>query len=113
MSTDTKQKKKKKKKKLPNMNFSCPAEVEQNQVVTPCFSSHPVNTYSICPMFFADFTLYIGLQAKNQSAIQDSKHKKAMFCLLGTQGIDALPSGMSAGAVGCEFNVNELTVCIK
>ena len=48
------------------MNFSCPAEVEQNQVVTPCFSSHPVNTYySICPMFFADFTLYIGLQAKN------------------------------------------------
>ena len=56
---------KKKKKKLPNMNFSCPAEVEQNQVVTPCFSSHPVNTYSICPMFFADFTLYIGLQAKN------------------------------------------------
>lgn len=81
------------------MNFSC-CEVEQSQVVTPCFSSHPVNMYSICPMFFVDFTLV-------------PKHKKAMLCLLATHGINTLPSGMSSGAVGCKFNVNELTVCIK
>lgn len=83
------------------MNFSCPAEVEQSQAVTPCFSSHPVNMYSICPMFFVDFTLV-------------PKHKKAMLlCLLATHGINTLPSGMSSGAVGCEFNVNELTEYIK
>ena len=75
------------------MNFSCPAEVVQSQAVTPRFSSHPVNMYSICCMFFVDFTLV-------------PKHKKAMLHLLATHGIDTLPSGVSSGAVGCEFSVN-------
>lgn len=82
------------------MNFSCPAEVEATGVVALCFSSHPVNMYSICPCSLLIFTLV-------------PKHKKAMLCLLATHGINTLPSGMSSGAVGCKFNVNELTVCIK
>ena len=41
------------------------------------------------------------------------KHKKAVTCLLRTHVIEKLPSGKSSGAIGCEFNVNESTVCIK
>lgn len=98
-----------------------PNEIERGDILTSYFHSHTINKCSfqgsfsatffcILVLFLGDFTIYNGPQYSAEALSSVPKPKKTVMCPVEkNRCLDKLHSGMTHGAVGYGFNVNEST----